>query len=188
MKTDKPYFAKYLLIDSDQSDLKNGDLFFWKDEVHKFHSSVGYGIKTYTEFNKKDDSSVVLNWSNFIGKAKLHLCSNDIQINDEVLHLPDTNPKLRFKVLNIENGVADIEYITHPENKFIGHKREWLVSNLFKVLGELSPYAKWVKDGDKFSELNIFPEYDYTAETNFVLTGRKLAYYKVRCSQCETFH
>jgi hypothetical protein len=44
-----------------------GDWFLWKNEIHKFHSDAGYGIKTYTDYNEKDGSSKTVNWSNCRG-------------------------------------------------------------------------------------------------------------------------
>lgn len=55
-----------------QEDLKSGDLFLWKGsgghEIHAFHSDAGYGIKTYTEYNEKNGSSIIVRWSGLCGK------------------------------------------------------------------------------------------------------------------------
>lgn len=37
-------------------------------EVHKFHSDAGYGMKTYTQYNEKDGSSELVNWSGYYGE------------------------------------------------------------------------------------------------------------------------
>jgi len=55
-----------------QSDLKKGDCFFWRSskgelEMHCFHSDGGYGIKTFTDFNQEDGSSLIVNWSGLVG-------------------------------------------------------------------------------------------------------------------------
>lgn len=55
------------------SDLKKGDVFLWqsemtgKYEIHTFHSDAGYGAKTYTDFDEKDGSSVLVNYSGICG-------------------------------------------------------------------------------------------------------------------------
>lgn len=87
----------------------------------------------------------------------LKLCSRDIQVGGEVLHFPDTHPKLRFKVVeDLGEGVSMVEYIEHPEGRFIGNQREWLTCNLFKVIGEISPDALgYVKEGDEFDEPEV---------------------------------
>ena len=52
---------------------KYGDVFLWsgrsgKYEVYVFHSDVGYGIKTFTDYNKDDGSSLIVNYSGVCGK------------------------------------------------------------------------------------------------------------------------
>lgn len=48
--------------------LEKGDVFLWSSskgelEIHEFHSDAGYGIKTFTNFNIKDGSSLIVNHS-----------------------------------------------------------------------------------------------------------------------------
>lgn len=53
--------------------LEQGDVFLWKSntygyfEIHTFHSDAGYGAKTYTNFNEKDGSSTLVNYSGICG-------------------------------------------------------------------------------------------------------------------------
>jgi hypothetical protein len=53
--------------------LKKGDVFLWKSwnsntyELHTFHSDVGYGIKTFTDYDELDDSSVIVNRAGVCG-------------------------------------------------------------------------------------------------------------------------
>ncbi len=55
-----------------QSELKEWDYFLWHGregaEIHQFHSDAGYGIKTYTQYNEKDGSSLIVKWSGLAGK------------------------------------------------------------------------------------------------------------------------
>jgi len=55
----------YIIVND--SEIKESDYFLWKDEIHKFHSDYGYGMKTWTNYDKKDDSSLIVNWSNYRG-------------------------------------------------------------------------------------------------------------------------
>lgn len=60
-------------------ELNVGDVFLWvsgmtgKHEIHTFHSDVGYGIKTFTDYNEKDGSSEIVNWSGLCGVI---VCNN----------------------------------------------------------------------------------------------------------------
>lgn len=55
------------------SKLKRGDVFLWQNqrtgkyEIHTFHSDAGYGAKTYTDFDEKDGSSLLVNYSGICG-------------------------------------------------------------------------------------------------------------------------
>lgn len=99
--------------------------------------------------------------------AKLFLCSRDINFGDEVFG-SDT-----------------------PNIKFIwdewGKKGAELANSLhlyMKVIGEISPEAIWVKDGDEFDENEIimyYPKkYNKTPFDNGII--------KIKCSQCNKFH
>lgn len=53
--------------------LKRGDVFLWQNgragqyEIHTFHSDSGYGAKTFTHYNDKDGSSLLVNYSGVCG-------------------------------------------------------------------------------------------------------------------------
>jgi hypothetical protein len=72
-------------------------------------------------------------------KVKLFLCSEDIQIGDMVkdINYPSQIPFLMdglyLKILK-EKGIKD---------------------NFYRVVGEISPEATWVKDGDEFDECKV---------------------------------
>ena len=55
---------EYLLLIDEEAEINEKPYFIWKDEVHKFHSDSGYGIKTWTDYNEEDGSSLLVNWSN----------------------------------------------------------------------------------------------------------------------------
>lgn len=53
--------------------LKRGDVFLWRSgmtgryEIHTFHSDAGYVAKTFTNYNEKDGSSELVNYSGICG-------------------------------------------------------------------------------------------------------------------------
>lgn len=119
---------------------------------------------------EKDSSSNIWQWNNYINntgweyisdsdmdaiiahglrpapefrKVKLFLCSRDIQVGDEV----------RLGNMGNTHGIAD----EHNYLKNLG---------AFKVIGEISQEATWVKEGDEFDEEQIrwktWNKYDYS--------------------------
>jgi hypothetical protein len=77
----------------------------------------------------------ILHHANEVGckKVKLFLCSRDIQVGDEV-----------------QNG--DGELCKIPNEADLRNAKE---HGFFKILGEISPEATWVKEGDDFDEEEI---------------------------------
>jgi len=109
--------------------------------------------------------------------AKLFLCSKDIKIGDKV------------KLLEGSNNDYDIKFEDEIGNDL------W-----FKVIGELSPDAIWVKEGDEFNEEEwslfgykqgmIFPdgilknpEYQAKYKKDYIHL-----FVKIKCPTCNTFH
>lgn len=82
--------------------------------------------------------------------VKLFLCSRDIQVGDTVHYLYD----------------YDIEWVVDKVFKttFKSGSTECPLNVFYKVIGEISPEAKWVKEGDEFDEEETAwryePEYD----------------------------
>ncbi len=126
---EKKYFSKYLPVDGD---IQVGDSIL----------DPNNNVYKCTRID-----NIYLNCSGYNGlvrisrckKVKLFLCSRDIQVGDTL----------------IKNG---IEYLAHsrPDGvPFIGYyNKDWcyLDNDCFKVLGEISPEATWVKEGDEFEE------------------------------------
>lgn len=132
----KPYFAKYFPV---EGEIKEGDSFFENDNL-------------------------VLNWDNledlpyinaklYIKKAKLFLCSRDIQVGDKV---------------RLENGEqVEIVTLTNHEKDTFGVKSDSIWGNyskVFKVVGEVSLGAKWVKEGDEVDENQVGVLYNFVGE------------------------
>lgn len=61
------------LILKPAKELKKGEIFLWRSaatgqyEMHAFHSHAGYGAKTFTAYNEKDGSSLLVNYSGICG-------------------------------------------------------------------------------------------------------------------------
>jgi len=93
----------YVLSNDTIEGWKDKDWFIWKNELHQFHSDAGYGIKTYTDFNDKDGSSVIVNVSNISGKI--------IGTTNPDFTLPILAPSFIQKFVTIYNksiGVIDV--------------------------------------------------------------------------------
>lgn len=178
----KDYFAKYLPV---EGEIKEG---------------VYYKSKKYPHLKAKVATA---NWSKQIldfydvQKVKLFLCSRDIQVGDKVFIIGHTLQE-PLKIISIKNGMVSFDttyYIILDQP----------VQDCFKVIGEISPDATWVKEGDTFDEGEItfiyinkhFPD----EQAEFDNSSEFLAneYYhrnrdkfkmivKVKCSQCNTYH
>jgi len=96
---------------------------------------------------------------------KLFLCSRDIQVGDKDVYAePDAvegwRKGLRFEVTKLEDlegyRNATIKYLANPiMPESVGNEREWPADNLWKVIGEISPEATWIKEGDEFDEKDL---------------------------------
>lgn len=103
--------------------------------------------------------------------VKLFLCSRDVNLGDDVL---DSNFNKHY--------VSD-NYMTN--------KHQW-EGNWFKVIGEISPNAKWVKEGDEFDEIRR-PFIDYDGDESYITPKENLEntrcfkafdYWQVPCPCC----
>jgi hypothetical protein len=118
----KAYFAEWLPV---EGEIKRGDRYFDKSGVLQ-HLSDKVQLSLLPNINKS-------------GKlAKLFLCSRDIQVGDKCF------------CLSVEEG-----NVRNP-NMWID---PWRIrgkgdncTTCIKVIGEISPEAKWVKEGDEFNE------------------------------------
>lgn len=144
---------------------------------------------------------------------KLFLCSTDIQVGDNMLLPPD------YKLLADGNykDVVGCSSISEKVYHFTApcifggtvHGGIFKSDKPIKIIGEISPDAIWVKEGDKFEEGDIkrdvlVKEYDGEDEsweyTHYHPKGNdifKIGKYeklicenpiKIKCSTCKTFH
>lgn len=102
-------------------------------------------------------------------KNKMFLCSRDIQIGDKDIHtgiMQDYGEEI----------VKEVKF--QHQLDFMHCVSEVNETELFKIIGEISPGAIWVKEGDEFDEREV--EQRYRDEDS--------RYYKIKCPQCNTFH
>jgi len=109
-------------------------------------------------------------------KVKLFLCSRDIQIGDEYYN------SIGYKVDHTWDEEAIQDFKDFPDN-------------IFKVIGEISEDAIWVKEGDEFDEYkSLFRDEDGNIWKDKYGAG-KMGYpgelfeiCRVRCPTCKQFH
>lgn len=105
-------------------------------------------------------------------EIKMFLCSRDIQIGDSAWHEK-----------HLELGVREITNIWKDISKYpntVGWSLSGVLKeHLFKVIGEISSEAIWVKEGDEFEENEI--------EKDDYYTSTKIWIYKIK-GPCGHFH
>lgn len=128
----KPYFAKYLSV---EGEIKENDLLI---------NPAG----TYEYYRKSLDITGSI--YNGCKKVKLFLCSRDIQVGDmvqEIFYDGTLSKMYSFgKLPNINDLVILYNGKLHHQTR---------IENIIKVIGEISPEATWVKEGDEFTEDEI---------------------------------
>lgn len=152
----KRYFARNLPV---EGEIKDGDCVFYKDpdpydDEGNFQDWSGYGTMFWDgecklwgiDLGFTTTSVDLVN----VKKVKLFLCSRDIQAGDIV------------KAHEANNSYVDVEYI--GESPSCGDrcvvKSKGIIMSIhklavFKVVGEISPEATWVKEGDEFGETEL---------------------------------
>lgn len=101
-------------------------------------------------------------------KVKLFLCSRDIQVGDEYYN-------------------EQFEFTKYPNKSIADSSTEMVGENgSYKVIGEISPDAVWVKEGDKFDEDEVKESYIITNDKRS--SSYNLHWYRIKCPTCKTFH
>lgn len=147
----KQYFTKYLPV---EEEIKEGD---WILDSNNYVYKCTRIDNTY------------LNCSGYNGivrifkckKAKLFLCSKDIQIGDKVT-FPET-----LKERIVDETIKSLD--------------TYKLQEYFKVIGEISEGATWVKEKDEFTEEEIMKFHHIWGNNDDFI-------YLIRCSQCKSFH
>ncbi len=121
----KTYFAKYLPV---EGEMKMGDKIFFKEDNTRGLLSEG-GLPEWV-INKCVEKKHKT--------GKLFLCSRDIRVGDELW----TGRKETTLVFEDGANGRDEGNWCHLSAAISGH--------YFKVIGEISPEATWVVEGDEF--------------------------------------
>lgn len=151
----KTYFAKYLPV---KGEIKEGDWVIHPDGKVRKCIEIIKGDKDFNDFITMTDNTGC--YRDKSKKVKLFLCSRNIQVGDKVksFNYPEqeerevVNLRTSKKLVGAENHseiyhLVDIQYPNEINTA--------AVSNFFKVIGEISPEATWVKEGDRFDKTEI---------------------------------
>ena len=140
----KKFYAKYLPVDGE---INVGDTFHskWRSE-HKFVHHVTVG--SITDDLYISENGTPYSKSDATSKVKLFICSRDIQVGGE------------FYAIDMSKQIAKENY------EKLDHD--------FKVIGEVSPEAIWVKNGDEFDteelSFRMIPDTPSPAHIKFIHT------------------
>ena len=146
----KKYFAKYLPVEGEMED---GDIYKSKFRVeHKFYH--------YVKFNKNNST---IPKDDFLGRHKLFLCSNDIEVGDEYISV---------------DGSSIVKTLCRAKNSFL--------KGSYKIIGEISRDALlFVKEGDEFTleEVKEISKIEMFEEEHFQYNEDKKDWDKVPIEQ-----
>jgi hypothetical protein len=163
------YFAKYLPV---EGEIKEGDIALDPFNLPYHCKAHMNGLALY------DKDEVCLykleEYTDKFKKAKLFLCSRDIQVGDEAkAYCPATGiHDFHVYAIDEEEGGGSYIYRSVPSEEGAG----WAADSCFKVIGEISPDAVWVKEGDEFAEDQL----------RLYTLGIPIVHFK--CPTCNTFH
>jgi hypothetical protein len=170
----KLYFTKYLPIGGE---IREGDKAIDKN-IHHPNNIV---TLSFDKYGNASDGRGVYSSDGLkkLKKVKLFLCSRDIQVGDEV-QLYKEGFKLGEKVV-----------IKTKDNLNLAK-----MAMGFRVIGEISPEAKWVKEGDEFDKDEVTicwykGDKFWLYFQNWEVPRTEGEYHivcKIKCDKCETFH
>jgi hypothetical protein len=176
----KKYFAKYLPVEGEP---KPGDYVDDPDlkEIVQIVEILEGGVTEGTKV------------------VKLFLCSTDIQVGDKARSIMKLEED--FEISSIEIGSGENHY---PAEMIVWNKLDQQTSlwrpltNVFKVVGPISPQALWVKEGDEFDEDEVafdmfgenipFSKADKELFHEFQIYRFPQQYIKIKSSQTQQFH
>lgn len=123
----KPHFAKWLPA---EGRIREGDYF------------ESYLLKgEYEKADTKDKAE----YAKDLQKVKLFLCSRDIQVGDSYYNT-DYNT---YRVVK-SFGTTSPNIVHFDDSSLFDYRKDCI-----KVIGEISPEAVWVKEGDEFDEEEV---------------------------------
>lgn len=171
------YFTKYLPV---PGEIKEGDTFVCAtphgDKYTASSIKNGYVYTSPLSFRFRVRDCIVL---------KQFLCSKDIQIGDKLKECLEDN---------VERTVDHFETVL-PMGIYVFTDSEFVhIAQAFKVIGEVSPAAIWVKEGMEFEEDDIEQGGGWILYWNKHLTYWSKSkdidhtFLKLKCPTCNTFH
>lgn len=194
----KKYFIKYLPV---EGEIKHGDLVY--DTVNP-----NFRIELFV---CRIDGDVLYDERGFVRNkehckpVKLFVCCQDIKIGQLFYHSSDLLTSILVTDTNIDHLRSRIEHEKETRNNKIDY--------FFTVMGQISPEAIWVKEGDEFEEDEIklvnrdfykcicveklgyedelCPHYNGGVNKHVDGCYRKEQIpwvYKIKCGMCKTFH
>ncbi len=119
-------------------------------------------------------------------KFKAFICSRDIQVGDKIYVYYDSkshrwNNGFYF-VTSVKDRIEAYKEGTPKDNISSIHK-----DNPIKIVGEISPDAIWVKEGDEFNEDELEKTDEFSGLYHSVYKGERLQRYKIK-GPCGHFH
>lgn len=171
----KKYFSKFLPV---EGEIKEGD---WLIDSYNNISKC-----TFIEDNKIKCSAYLTYVEGNPKKVKLFLCSKNIQVGDKISTIFDNRV-----CHGIVKDELDIQWLI--ESSFTGVKID--KDKSFKIIGEISSDAIWVKEGDEFDDYqmvfrdedgNIWRDQYGPGKMDY--TGKLFEICKIQCPICKTYH
>jgi hypothetical protein len=167
----KPYFAKYLPVEGEIKDMM----------IHPKNHPEPMSVKGLPA------PPIAYSKNGWI-PVKLFLCSRDIQVGDKIFCPDGNNPTKEWNVIaSVGDATASNQVSIHLVPR-----------GAYKVIGEISPDATWVKEGDKFEEDEIKvlgmlkqPMGSHVDWVQFTPTAERKGYTKavqIKCHNCGHFH
>lgn len=176
MESKKTYFCKYLPV---EGEVEIGDLFFsFSGKVVECLDNEGdilYGpMNGFLKTNIGNKKS---------RRAKLFLCTTDIQVGDKCF------------CLSVEEGNKQ-----NPDmwiDPYRVRSQGDTCTTCIKVIGEISPEAIWVKEGDEFiaegPDCEVFPYHNHSEDGSIIYLNKydepvEIPIYTIKCSTCKKFY
>lgn len=147
----KPYFTKYIPV---EEEIEDDNFFLTPDgrisQCKQVLESMPATIMNYNGETWKEDE---------LKKVKLFLCSRDMQVGDR---LTDTYGKNEYIYEGFdEKGNYFVTNTTFPYGNC---SKQYFDDCFLKLIGEISPEATWVKEGDEFDDSQIAYWYSGTVK------------------------
>jgi hypothetical protein len=176
----KQYFTKYLPV---EGEIQDGDKAL-DSNILSDNKIVTISINQY---GTASDGRGTYSTGGFkkLKKVKLFLCSRDIQVGDTIKATMGLASSDRDQI------VEDIH-----DTWYDCTDHDVLKQYAYKVVGEISPAAIWIKEGDQLAEEDLQFWHDKEGEYGFVVDPKVRPDWlewvnqpiKIKCPTCGTFH